>query len=115
MAGDVALRAANADDCEAIWRWNFAPDVRARSKRNEAVALADHTAWFVRRLAAERGEIEAAHPLAEGPWLFRRADLDGPAGQAVALRVQKGRPPTAVLDPRSAKPVPANNIARCAL
>src|SRR4051812_9125613 len=25
------------------------------------------------RLAAEGGEIEAEHPLADGPWLFRRA------------------------------------------
>ncbi|HET9626313.1 MAG TPA: pseudaminic acid biosynthesis-associated methylase [Kofleriaceae bacterium] len=53
----VALRAATADDCEAIWRWNFAPDVRARSKRNEAVALADHAAWYQRRLAAAREPI----------------------------------------------------------
>jgi DNA invertase Pin-like site-specific DNA recombinase len=51
------------------------------------------------RLAAERGEIEAAHPLADGPWLFRRADLDGPAGRAVALRAHSGRPSPAVPDP----------------
>ena len=51
------------------------------------------------RLAAERGAIYAAHPLADGPWLFRRADVDGPAGQAVALRVQNGRPTSAVPDP----------------
>ena len=50
------------------------------------------------RLAAERGEIDAAHPLADGPWLFRRADLDGPAGQALALRVQSGRTPPVVPD-----------------
>jgi len=65
---------------------------------NDAAALVGVAARTL-RLAAERGEIEAAHPLAEGPWLFRRADLDGPAGQAVALRVQNGRPPTAVCDP----------------
>ena len=50
------------------------------------------------RLAAERGEIDAVHPLADGPWLFRRADLDGPAGQALALRVRSGRTPPAVPD-----------------
>ena len=50
------------------------------------------------RLAAERGEIDAAHPLADGPWLFRRADLDGPAGQALALRVRSGRTPPVVPD-----------------
>src|SRR4051812_34847640 len=33
------------------------------------------------RLAAERGEIDAHHPLEDGPWLFRRADLDRPAAK----------------------------------
>jgi L-amino acid N-acyltransferase YncA len=47
----LALRAARADDCDAIWRWNFAPDVRARSKRAEAVAFLEHARWFARRLA----------------------------------------------------------------
>ena len=65
---------------------------------NEAAALVG-VAPRTLRLAAERGEIKAAHPLADGPWLFRRADLDGPAGQAVALRVQNGRPTPAVHEP----------------
>ena len=51
------------------------------------------------RLAAERGEIDAAHPLADGPWLFRRADLDGPAGEALALRVRSDRKHPAVPEP----------------
>jgi DNA invertase Pin-like site-specific DNA recombinase len=65
---------------------------------NDAAALVG-VAPRTLRLAAERGEIEAAHPLADGPWLFRRADLNGPAGQALTLRVQNGRPPPAVPDP----------------
>jgi DNA invertase Pin-like site-specific DNA recombinase len=65
---------------------------------NDAAALIGIAARTL-RLAAERGEIEAAHPLADGPWLFRRADLDGPAGQAVAQRVQSRRPPPTVPDP----------------
>ena len=35
------------------------------------------------RLAAEGGEIEAEHPLADGPWLFRRAILEGKTGQRI--------------------------------
>jgi hypothetical protein len=38
------------------------------------------------RLAAESGEIDAIHPLAEGPWLFSRTILEGPSGKAVAKR-----------------------------
>jgi helix-turn-helix protein len=28
------------------------------------------------RIAVEQGEIEATHPLAQGPWLFKRAILE---------------------------------------
>lgn len=47
----VTLRRAGPDDCESIWTWNFAPDVRARSRRAEAVAYVQHARWFARRLA----------------------------------------------------------------
>ena len=43
------------------------------------------------RLAAERGEIEAAHPLAEGPWLFKRAILERQEAKCVAERVRRRR------------------------
>lgn len=36
------------------------------------------------RLAAERGEVDAVHPLADGPWVFSRAALDAPAARALA-------------------------------
>jgi L-amino acid N-acyltransferase YncA len=48
--GPVELRPARPADCEAIWRWNFAPDVRARSLRNEPVPFIEHVRWFARRL-----------------------------------------------------------------
>ena len=47
----VTLRRALPDDCEHVWGWNFAPDVRARSKRALAVAFAEHARWYIRRLA----------------------------------------------------------------
>jgi RimJ/RimL family protein N-acetyltransferase len=50
----VALRNAGLADCEQIWCWNFAPDVRARSKRAEAVAFAEHARWFTRRITDGR-------------------------------------------------------------
>ena len=40
------------------------------------------------QLAAKRGEIDALHPLDDGPWIFKRADLEGPAAHALALRAQ---------------------------
>ena len=41
------------------------------------------------RLAADRGDIEALHPLPEGPWIFSRATLDGPAARAIAERARQ--------------------------
>ena len=39
------------------------------------------------RLAAERGEIDAVHPLLEGPWVFQRRALEAPAAAALVTRV----------------------------
>ena len=38
------------------------------------------------RLAAESGEIEALHPLPDGPWIFSRVALDGSGARAVVER-----------------------------
>jgi len=42
------------------------------------------------RLAAQRGEIAALHPLDDGPWIFRRAELDGAAAQELRSRARIG-------------------------
>ena len=41
------------------------------------------------RLAAEAGEIASHHPLADGPWLFNRADLRGPGAESLTKRARK--------------------------
>jgi len=40
------------------------------------------------RLAVERGDIEAAHPLPDGPWVFQRQALEAPAVAALVARVR---------------------------
>ena len=40
------------------------------------------------RLAVERGEIEAAHPLPDGPWVFHRQALEAPTAAALVARVR---------------------------
>jgi RimJ/RimL family protein N-acetyltransferase len=45
------LRAATLEDCERVWQWNFAADVRAMSNDPTIVELARHAAWYVHRLA----------------------------------------------------------------
>jgi hypothetical protein len=41
------------------------------------------------RLAAERREIDAIHPLPDGPWMFSRTTLDGPAARAIGERTRR--------------------------
>jgi hypothetical protein len=52
------------------------------------------------RLAAERGEIEAIHPLADGPWVFRRQVLEGPAGATLVARVRGRNHQAAIPNPQ---------------
>src|ERR1700730_16121014 len=40
------------------------------------------------RIAVERGEIEAVHPLPDGPWVFQRSVLNTPAAAALIARVR---------------------------
>src|SRR6202023_660903 len=44
------------------------------------------------RLAAEAGEIEAFHPLSDGPWIFARASLITTAAQSIAERARQKNP-----------------------
>jgi hypothetical protein len=41
------------------------------------------------RLAAEAGRIEAVHPLPDGPWIFSRAALNGPAARDVVSQARR--------------------------
>ena len=51
------------------------------------------------RLAAEAGEIEANHPLADGPWVFERTELSKTAAQQLRKRAQKNPKHPAVSHP----------------
>ena len=42
------------------------------------------------RLAAQRGDIVAIHPLDDGPWFFRRTDLEGLAACDLPIRAPTG-------------------------
>ena len=51
------------------------------------------------RLAAEAGEVDSLHPMPDGPWLFKRTDLEGPAGRSLAARVDSRRQHPALPNP----------------
>jgi hypothetical protein len=42
------------------------------------------------RLAVERGEIQAQHPVADGPWVFNQRDLETDAARQLVQRVARG-------------------------
>jgi hypothetical protein len=45
------------------------------------------------RLAVERGEVSAEHPLPEGPWIFARSALATDTAQVLVRRVRQGNTP----------------------
>ena len=47
----VLLRPARHDDCEAVWHWRNAPEVRRYSGDGKAIAWSVHRAWFEAVLA----------------------------------------------------------------
>ncbi len=50
MSEMITMRDAQLDDCERVFAWNCAPEVRALSGDPRIIELADHTRWFQRRL-----------------------------------------------------------------
>lgn len=52
------------------------------------------------RLAAERNDTPGEHPLPDGPWVFRRSDLDSAAAAALVQRTGQRRKHPAVPDDR---------------
>ncbi|MDA0661746.1 MAG: hypothetical protein O3B08_02770 [Proteobacteria bacterium] len=56
----------------------------------KASALLDITQKTL-RLAVIAGDIGALHPLPDGPWLFKRSDLQGMPGQSIAERAKNRR------------------------
>ncbi len=52
-------------------------------------ARALHVAPRTLRLAVERGEVQAEHPLADGPWIFKREALEAEAAVALTARAQR--------------------------
>jgi hypothetical protein len=51
------------------------------------------------RLAAERGEVDAVHPLADGPWVFSREDLESSAIRTLARQAPSRTQHPAVPNP----------------
>jgi RimJ/RimL family protein N-acetyltransferase len=46
----IELRIAEDDDCDRVFAWNFAPDVRAQSNTETVVSLDRHCMWFFERV-----------------------------------------------------------------
>lgn len=47
----LTMRDARIDDCERVFAWNCAPEVRALSGDPRIIELADHRVWYQRRLS----------------------------------------------------------------
>ena len=58
--------------------------------QTQAAAFLDISAGAL-RLAVSRGEIEAQHPLPDGPWVFNRRSLQTEAASELVRRIKSGR------------------------
>jgi len=88
----VTLRAATDADCEAVWRWNGAPDVRARSRHPEPIPLDHHRAWYTARLADPACRLSIVEVAGAAAGVIRIEPADGDAVVSIALAAeQRGR------------------------
>jgi hypothetical protein len=58
--------------------------------QTQAAAFLDISAGAL-RLAVSRGEIDAQHPLPDGPWVFNRRALQTPTASDLVRRIKTGR------------------------
>lgn len=58
--------------------------------QTQAASFLDISAGAL-RLAVSRGQIEAQHPLPDGPWVFNRRSLHTPAAAELVRRIKSGR------------------------
>jgi hypothetical protein len=58
--------------------------------QTQAAAFLDISAGAL-RLAVARGEIQAQHPLPEGPWVFNRQSLQTQTARELVQRIKNGR------------------------
>jgi hypothetical protein len=64
------------------------------------------------RFAAEAGEIEATHPLPDGPWIFARAALTTSAARSITERARQNRRCPRGIASRPTKPLLFNHIVK---
>jgi DNA invertase Pin-like site-specific DNA recombinase len=69
---------------------NYSPEAKEREgwlNLTEAATVLGISSRTL-RLAVERGELSGEHPLPDGPWVFRRRDLESDAANQLVKRVQ---------------------------
>jgi hypothetical protein len=64
------------------------------------------------RIAAEHGEIEAEHPLADGPWVFNRSSLQTEVARKLVDRARARRTAPGRTRRRTTEPLPINDIEK---
>jgi RimJ/RimL family protein N-acetyltransferase len=84
-ADEVTLRPATADDAARVLGWNNAPEVRAVSLDPRPIGLAEHAAWFARRLAEGRTWIAQVGGVPAGVVRIDRAAGGEPGRVSIVL------------------------------
>jgi UDP-4-amino-4,6-dideoxy-N-acetyl-beta-L-altrosamine N-acetyltransferase len=77
----VSLRPINREDCEIIFRWRNAPQVREASFNSEEISYDNHCNWFERQLSGSgrTNLIFSLENVAAGVVYFEIDDMNGVA------------------------------------
>ena len=92
----------------ALRTYHKIPNYSAETKAAEGWLNLTEAATFLGlssrtvRLSVERGELLGEHPLADGPWVFRRNDLQSDNAKRLVQRIHRAREDPAV--PASEQP-----------
>jgi UDP-2,4-diacetamido-2,4,6-trideoxy-beta-L-altropyranose hydrolase len=86
----VVLRRARHSDCQRVWDWNFAPDVRAQSRDPRSVTYPDHERWFERKLADLAGRIWIVEDGGVATGVVRLDRIDPMPGGAARISIALG-------------------------
>ena len=84
----VALRPAGLADCERVYEYNFAADVRAVSGSQVAVPYTDHARWFARRIADPKSPIWIVEQTGEPVGTVRIDSLEAGGRISIALAAE---------------------------
>lgn len=85
----VTVRTAKSGDCVRLWRWRNEPAVRKVSFQSKVIPLAEHKAWFSKKIKDDHTKILIGEKNSKTPFGYARIDKTGKTAGEVHIAVRK--------------------------